>query len=158
MYDPREAQKDFLYQVQVVAIMILLIAAGFTAWSFRNGLQYALLSTYAHAVTGTIVEIERRPYANAIVDYVFDYPDGTPHSGRVLAPTPESVDYVVGRDIVVLYFPPYRRIFQIEDRLPAQKMSFYMLSISVLAMCGMFALVVYSAVKIVRHREESRHY
>lgn len=158
MYDPREAQKDFLYQIQVVAIMVLLIAAGFTAWSFRNGLQYALLSNYAHAVTGTIVQIERRPYASAIIDYVFDYPDGTPHSGRFLAPRPESVDYIVGREIVVLYFPPYREIFQIEDRLPAQKMSFYMLIISILAMLGMFALVVYSAFRIVQHREESQHY
>ncbi len=160
MYTPRQAAQDFSLTRLMIFILLICVTIPFSVFTFRSGLQYALLTRDAGSATGFVTMLNRKQ-AGWHIGYQFVDPDGLPHDGLFVDTGGAALARLglkQGGPVEVLYFPPAPSIFQLASELPRQRFDWYVLLTASLMQLAIAALLIFSYRSHLIQKERDRFY
>ena len=160
MYTPRQAAKEFSLTRLTIFILLICVTIPFSVFTFRSGLQYALLTRHAATAEGFITMLDRKP-AGWHIGYQFVDPDGLPHDGIFVDSGGTAVARLglkQGELVDVLFFPPVPSIFQLASELPRQKFDWYALLTATIMQIAFVVMLILSYRSHLIQKERDRYY
>jgi len=160
VYTPRQAAKDFSLTRLTIIILLICVTVPFSVFTFRSGLQYALLTRNAQIAEGFVTMLDRKP-AGWHIGYQFVDPDGLPHEGIFVDTGGTAVARLglkQGDPVEVLFFPPAPSIFQLASELPRQRFDWYALLTATIMQFAFIAMLILSYRSHLIQKERDRFY
>lgn len=161
MFDPREAERDNLYNRVVLLTIACCVLLALAAMARHEGLTYAALRWTGAQVTGTITQLEeipRNPDAN-IVHYRYVDQDNRSHEGEYLdSRCGEKQDCDIDQDVALLYSRWFPEFSAIAANLHTYRPGFYIMSGGVLLSLLFFGIPFWTLGRIsAMKKDETQH-
>lgn len=146
LYNPRQASKDFSITRLTILLLLICVSIPFSVFTFKSGLQYALLTRHSATSTGFVTDTTKKS-AGWLVSYQFVDGNGVPHEGLFVDTGGAAISRLglsQGKGVNVLYFPPIPGIFQLESELPRQEADWYALLMTTVAQIAILTFLIWS--------------
>jgi len=159
MYNPREAQTDFLYLRYVILIAFVVIGTTVAALNSRQGLAFAILWLDGEKTAGRIIEVQEGvPGGMSTVSYSYRRIDGT---------TQDAKRRFSSRVVLRLYYDDpvevrYSRLFSSVSTITQLwshmrfEFTFMVSGLVVVIIAG--GLTFFAGLSIVKHKLQDRRY
>ena len=132
IYEPREAEKDYLYSNLVIVGLLITMMSIIMAMSQEAGLRYGLIKASPAIASGLVTAAKQNRAGAWEITYEFEDPAGRPHVGQLLL---LERRFGTGEAIDVEYFSHDPDVFHPKAELDREGRIFiaFIVSIAVLA-------------------------
>ncbi len=162
MFNPREAQHDFIVTRSAIAFLFLLVAVFVASFALRDGLRYSIIKLKPASITGLITSVQDESFFkyNAVIEYqYFDEISNTAISGKYIQDKIfDKTKYVEGEKIKIAFSKLIPEINFISDRLYQLEPSFNILMGSAVISVLIIVFLLWNFRKYLKFKKESSRY
>ena len=162
MFNPREAQLDFIVTRSAISALVLLTLAFVCSFTYKDGIRYALINLSPVVTSGVITETKdsSKYQDNFIVDYVFtDELSNNEITGRYIQKKRfDKGDYIVGSSINIISSKYFSKHNFIEHRLYQLEISFSILLVGSVIALFLILFLIWNTYQYFHFKSEAKQY
>lgn len=160
----REAERDFLHQAYLFAMIFMIIGAVMIYMSDDDGIPYALFQLNGETTTGTVTAIDKQGH-DYLLHFAYDDPKGVSHS-KINVVQKNSIQlsgnthpkYIVGKEINITFSPTFPNLFEATNFVPNLKAGFWVMIAGSGVIFLSALLSIFALYQLVKHKQEDRFY